>query len=180
MVAPEPFSALRTVQAVPVAPATGQYGSQPTLASLHPESFRDANQPTPEVDMAKPETVHVPAQSPQLHRWEDERTGSLSFRQLIDADHAPTSGLIHQLIELFPGDGEALHTHDVAQTIFVVEGHGRVELDGRSVALNPGDTVYVPPHTVHGWSAPDQTVKLFCTYPVNRFADVNYHFTEAA
>lgn len=57
-----------------------------------------------------------------------------------------------------PGARTAWHQHPVGQTLWVVAGVGRVQLDGEPVQeLRPGDTAMIPPNTRH-WhgAAPDR------------------------
>ncbi len=57
-----------------------------------------------------------------------------------------------------PGARTAWHQHPVGQTLWVVAGVGRVQLDGEPVQeLRPGDTAMIPPNARH-WhgAAPDR------------------------
>ncbi len=49
-----------------------------------------------------------------------------------------------------PGARTAWHAHPVGQTLYVVSGVGRVQLEGEQVQeLHPGDTAVIPPNTRH-------------------------------
>ena len=57
-----------------------------------------------------------------------------------------------------PGARTAWHQHPVGQTLWVVAGVGRVQLEGEAVReIRPGDTAMIPPNTRH-WhgAAPDR------------------------
>lgn len=49
-----------------------------------------------------------------------------------------------------PGSRTAWHTHPLGQTLHVVSGRGRVQTWGGPVReIQPGDTVWIPPHEKH-------------------------------
>ena len=49
-----------------------------------------------------------------------------------------------------PGARTAWHQHPVGQTLWVVYGVGRVQIEGEPVAeLKPGDTAIIPPNVRH-------------------------------
>ena len=59
-----------------------------------------------------------------------------------------------------PGARTHWHTHPLGQTLFVLVGKGRVQLEGEPVQeIGPGDTVWIPPGEKH-WhgAAPDQAM----------------------
>jgi quercetin dioxygenase-like cupin family protein len=60
-------------------------------------------------------------------------------------------------VHFTPGARTAWHSHSLGQTLFVIEGEGRVQARGeRIVVLQPGDTVFAPAGEWH-WhgAAPD-------------------------
>jgi mannose-6-phosphate isomerase-like protein (cupin superfamily) len=100
---------------------------------------------------------------------------------LVDADGGPTAGVIHGIAELEGGSGfEALHRHNLTQTAHVLSGRGTVTLGERQVAAAPGDTFYIPAGTFHAWEAGAETLRLFWSYPCDRFDEVEYHFADGA
>jgi len=61
-------------------------------------------------------------------------------------------------VSFTPGARTAWHQHPVGQTLYVISGVGRLQLEGQAVQeLRPGDTGVIPPNTRH-WhgSAPDR------------------------
>lgn len=61
-------------------------------------------------------------------------------------------------VSFSPGARTAWHSHPVGQTLYVVSGVGRLQLEGEPVReLRPGDTGIIPPNTRH-WhgAAPDR------------------------
>ncbi|ROU01164.1 cupin domain-containing protein [Histidinibacterium lentulum] len=125
--------------------------------------------------------VHIPDGSPDLQHWDDDRHGSVTYRILVDADGGPSRGLVQGIAYLEPGDRENMHTHDIPETIHVLEGSGEARLQGNSLPLAPGDTLFVPAGAPHAWSAAEaEGLTLLFTFPTDRFAEVAYHFDAAA
>jgi len=62
------------------------------------------------------------------------------------------------VVSFTPGARTAWHTHPVGQTLYCLSGVGRICFEGeKPQALNPGDTVLIPPGANH-WhgAAPDR------------------------
>ena len=62
------------------------------------------------------------------------------------------------VVSFTPGARTAWHTHPVGQTLYCLSGVGRICFKGEPPqALNPGDTVMIPPGALH-WhgAAPDR------------------------
>jgi quercetin dioxygenase-like cupin family protein len=48
-----------------------------------------------------------------------------------------------------PGTVLAAVSHEVEELAYVVAGHGELRLEEESLAFEPGDALYIPPHTWH-------------------------------
>jgi quercetin dioxygenase-like cupin family protein len=48
-----------------------------------------------------------------------------------------------------PGAATPVHRHDCEEAIVILEGHGILELEGRTKEFGPGDTLIVPRDAVH-------------------------------
>ena len=62
------------------------------------------------------------------------------------------------VVSFTPGARTAWHAHPVGQTLYCLSGVGRICFEGeKPQALNPGDTVLIPPNVQH-WhgAAPDR------------------------
>ena len=78
----------------------------------------------------------------------------------VDAVAAPsgTSRVMASNVHFTPGARTAWHAHPVGQTLFCLSGVGRICFKGeKPQVLNPGDTVNIPPDTMHWHGAsPDR------------------------
>ena len=96
-----------------------------------------------------------------------EQAPGARMRWLIDDTHdgAPVYAL--RMVELAPGGHSPHHQHNYEHENFVVEGQGRVFIDGVWHDLKPGDVVFVPANAEHEYAnAGDSTFKFLCGIPV--------------
>jgi quercetin dioxygenase-like cupin family protein len=114
------------------------------------------------------------------HRPEtqDDQHARMQFRTLVDADNAPGLEFLQGTACFEPGDGESLHRHQIGETAYVMSGHGIVTLDGEQNVVGPGDMVFAPAGSVHGWRAGEEPLELLYSFPVSRFEDVEYLFED--
>jgi quercetin dioxygenase-like cupin family protein len=107
--------------------------------------------------------TNVPAQT-----YGDSAPGT-AIRWLIDDDHdgAPVYSL--RMLEVDPGGHTPLHAHSFEHENFIVEGEGRVWMDGEWTPLKPGDVVFVPGGMEHSYENTGQTTfKFLCGIPVKK------------
>ncbi len=115
---------------------------------------------------SKGKVVHytdVPAQT-----FGDEAPGT-TIRWLIDDDHdgAPVYAL--RMIEVAPGGHTPLHSHPYEHENFVVEGQGRVLIDGDYRDVAAGDVIFVPGGMQHTYENTGETpFKFLCGIPVKK------------
>src|SRR5579872_5478944 len=79
------------------------------------------------------------------------------FQDEIVVGAAP-SRMRASVVSFTPGARTAWHAHPVGQTLYCLSGIGRICFQGSPPqALHPGDTVHIPPDTLH-WhgAAPDR------------------------
>lgn len=96
----------------------------------------------------------MPERRPLVVRVEEGR--------LFEALGAPVRRVVHpttvgstllgvSICLMAPGDEIRRHRHDYEEAYFVVEGTGRMYLEGEGeILLEPGLSVYIPPERVHG------------------------------
>ena len=79
------------------------------------------------------------------------------FQDPVITAEAP-SRLGGSVVTFTPGARTAWHSHPVGQTLFCLSGVGRICFMGeKPQVLNPGDTVNIPPDTMHWHGAsPDR------------------------
>lgn len=117
----------------------------------------------------KAKVVHyteVPAQT-----FGDSAPGT-SIRWLIDDDHdgAPVYAL--RMIEIEPGGNSPQHTHPYEHENFVVQGKGRLFIEGTWHDLKEGDAAFVPAGVLHQYvNAGDVTFKFLCGIPVKNLRE---------
>ncbi len=100
------------------------------------------------------------------HPFGDEAPG-VFIRWLIDKekDGAPFYAL--RLIEVMPGGHTPRHTHPFEHENFVLEGKGRVMIDGEWHSVEPGSVVFVPPDVEHTYvNEGTEPFKFLCGIPV--------------
>ena len=98
-----------------------------------------------------------------------EEAPGATMRWLIDDrnDAAPVYAL--RMVEIAPGGHSPRHSHPYEHENFIVEGRGRVLIDGQWSDLRAGDVVFVPPSADHTYeNAGDTTFKFLCGIPVAR------------
>jgi quercetin dioxygenase-like cupin family protein len=93
----------------------------------------------------------------------------VTIRWIIDeeADGAPNCAL--RVIEVAPGGHTPNHTHPFEHENFVIEGMGRVQINGEWHEVTVGDVVFVPPSAQHTYeNAGYAPFKFLCGIPVSR------------
>jgi quercetin dioxygenase-like cupin family protein len=73
------------------------------------------------------------------------------------------------MIEVQPGGHTPRHSHPFEHENFVVEGEGRVWINGEWRTLTVGDVVFVPGNMEHTYeNTGDVTLKFLCGIPVKK------------
>lgn len=95
-----------------------------------------------------------------------------TIRWLIDDEHdgAPIYAL--RMIEIAPGGHTPRHSHPYEHENFVVEGQGRVWVNGGWRAVRAGDVIFVPGGMEHVYeNTGDTPFKFLCGIPVRRLRE---------
>ncbi|MGE9292947.1 MAG: cupin domain-containing protein [Puniceicoccales bacterium] len=100
-----------------------------------------------------------------------------SIYELVGPRSAGTK--IHSLfrVEIKPGASSRPHYHPISEeSFYVLEGRGRVELDGDLGTIEPGDTILVRPGQHHQiWTLGDETLVMILTcVPAWHLSDMVY------
>lgn len=121
----------------------------------------------------------VDATSLDVEGGTDADYGSVTWRTLVCGDKAPSNGLVAGIAEFGPGGTLNPHRHAPPEVYFGLEGDGIVTIDGAPHRIGPGIAVYLPGEAEHGVVAGPSGLRLFYTFPVSRFEEVDYRFSQA-
>jgi mannose-6-phosphate isomerase-like protein (cupin superfamily) len=84
------------------------------------------------------------------------------------------------IMSLLPGEEIGMEVHEVDQTLYVVEGEGKVVLDGATKEFEKGMVVLVPAGVRHNViNTDDDPMKLFTVYAPPQHAVGTVHRTKA-
>jgi len=98
-----------------------------------------------------------------------ETAPGTSIRWLIDDDHDDAPVYALRMIEIAPGGHTPRHQHPYEHENFVVEGQGRVFINGEWRPLSVGDVVFVPAQMEHTYeNVGDTPFKFLCGIPVKK------------
>lgn len=94
-----------------------------------------------------------------------EGTNGVVFRKLIAEDiGAPNFHM--RLFDVAPGGNTPKHTHDWEHEVYVVEGDGKIVLDGHEIRLEKGDAVFVEPRELHQFvNDSSSLLRMICVVP---------------
>lgn len=95
-----------------------------------------------------------------------EGVKGVTMRMMLGrADGAPNFAMRHFTVE--PGGYTPHHRHNYEHEVFIVEGTGRVEQDGRFEDIKAGDALFVQPNKVHQFvNTGGVPLKFLCMVPV--------------
>jgi quercetin dioxygenase-like cupin family protein len=96
----------------------------------------------------------------------DEAPG-VTIRRVIDQDRDGAPIYAMRVIEVQPGGHTPDHKHPFEHENYVIEGKGRVQIDGEWHDLGPGTIIFVPPNAQHTYvNVGDKPFKFLCSIPV--------------
>jgi len=84
------------------------------------------------------------------------------YEVLVSSDQSHGAVTIMQLT-MPAGFGPPPHTHDGAETVFIVEGTVTYHVGGEMIDAGPGALFHIPAGTLE-WFEPTSTVKVLATY----------------
>lgn len=107
----------------------------------------------------------------------DPAHGNVRYRTLFDSRDTGTGTLSAGVAELDPGGWMAVHRHPQPEMYYVLEGYGRLEVDGAAEELEPGCSAHIPGDAVHGIrSVGESPLRLLYTFAADSLADVDYQW----
>jgi putative monooxygenase len=94
-----------------------------------------------------------------------DRGGGARTVQLVTRKLGAT-GFINGVTEFDPGAGIPLHTHNVEESVVILEGNAIVEIEGVEHAVGPGDATFLPPNVPHRFrnASSSERMKILWTY----------------
>ncbi len=98
--------------------------------------------------------------------------GTINLRYFSFAQAARPANFV--LYDIPPGAGEGVHTHRLGdpqvgpfdEYYYIIQGQGRMEIDGQPVDVRAGDHIHAPLGVAHGIvnTAPTEILKVFVTF----------------
>jgi len=99
------------------------------------------------------------------------------WRTLTSSDRTPSERLTTGVLEIAPGGCLRAHWHAPPEVYHVIAGEGVVTVAGVPHTVKPGATVFIPGDTMHGIDNRSRELfKIFYSFPVDSFAEVEYHY----
>jgi quercetin dioxygenase-like cupin family protein len=113
-----------------------------------------------------------------LERWSDPIRGDVGFRTLFGGGVGTTESLTVGVTEMQPGDWLGAHRHTQAEVYFILDGHGRLVVDGEEQSVEAGTAVFIPGDVEHGIrNDGDAVFRFFYAFAAASFSDIHYRFT---
>lgn len=85
-----------------------------------------------------------------------------TIRSILDRTNAPVQNQSLAEASLPSGTATERHWHKLSEEFyFILEGSGRMEVDGETAEVGPGDAILIPPGAWHQITA-DQTLRFLC------------------
>ncbi len=85
-----------------------------------------------------------------------------TIRSLLDRTNAPVQNQSLAEATLPAGVATERHWHKLSEEFyFILEGSGRMEIDGETAAVGPGDAILIPPGAWHQITA-DHPLRFLC------------------
>ena len=104
---------------------------------------------------------------------------NVSWHTLISQPQTNTSDLSAGVAVCPPGTGRLCeHRHAQAEIYYILDGAGRVNVDGKSYEVQPGSVVFIPSDAEHGVvNIGTVPLRWFYVYPTSSFENVIYRFS---
>jgi quercetin dioxygenase-like cupin family protein len=129
---------------------------------------------------AKPVVVHEDER--QWEGWPEEdvaERGNVGWKTLISAGLTPSRELTLGVARVPSGGSLAAHRHAQAEVYLVLDGTGRVTIDGESTRLQSGSSVFIPGGAVHSVHADGpEDLRFAYAFATDAFEDVTYVFEQ--
>ena len=91
------------------------------------------------------------------------------YKQVPISRDNGTPNFSFRVFTIEPGGHTPFHTHPFEHENFIMEGKGRVLIEGEWFEVGPGDVVFVPPDIQHTYeNAGEEPFRFLCGIPVSK------------
>ncbi|KAJ5785561.1 uncharacterized protein N7503_010773 [Penicillium pulvis] len=106
--------------------------------------------------------------------------GIVTWHTLFSAPNTNTSDMSAGIAACPPRSGHLCpHRHKQAEIYYVIEGQGKVAINGVESTVSKGSTVFIPGDAEHGIvNTGEKELKWFYVFPTGSFEDVIYRFSK--
>jgi quercetin dioxygenase-like cupin family protein len=106
-------------------------------------------------------------------------TGGMTWFSLFDSAITPTQGLAVGIAEFPAGGSNTDHWHAQPELYYILEGEGRLEVDGVAYQVRKGDAIYVPGDALHTLkNEAKDLLKILYVFPASSLSEVQYKFPD--
>ncbi len=114
--------------------------------------------------------------------WSDPAVHAKSpirWKLLVGGERTPSRGLTVGIAEIPPGASVLLHHHAPEEVYYVIEGEGRIEIDGAVSPIGPRAALFIPPNARHrAVNTGTVPLRFVWIFPTNTFQEIQYHYDE--
>ena len=107
--------------------------------------------------------------------------GDVTWHTLISHPQTASSDLSAGIAVCPPATGSLReHRHAQSEIYYILDGTGRVSIDGKSYEVERGSVIFIPPDAEHGIvnTGDVEPLRWFYVFPTSSFGDVVYRFSE--
>ncbi len=97
---------------------------------------------------------------------DEKGANNVTIRWLI-SEKVGAKNFAMRLFEIEKDGCTPYHRHDWEHEVFILEGKGKLVMEGREEDLNPGDFVFVPPMEWHQFKNDEsERLRFLCLIPI--------------
>jgi quercetin dioxygenase-like cupin family protein len=127
----------------------------------------------------RPRAFAVTTSEVPLERYEDPKSGNLTWRTLISSKRISSAEMTVG-VATFPPDGTlTLHRHEPAEFYFGLTGSGTVTVEGERFEIGAGVALYIPGDCEHRIDAGSSGLSLLYGFARGDFDAIAYQFIHA-
>jgi quercetin dioxygenase-like cupin family protein len=124
----------------------------------------------------RPHAFAVTTHEVPVERYDDRKSGNLSWHTLISASRTPCAEMTVGVATFPPGGTLSAHRHEPAEFYFGLTGSGTVTVEGTPFEIAPGVALYIPGDREHGIEAGSSGLSLLYGFARGDFDTIAYKF----